>query len=167
MTRIATVPDLVPLLLFSWLPWGFIRGEHNFSSARCSYNHFLCWGFPSGSLRLMVDFPIRCNRSRAYGGYCCCCVIAAPEKHPRSDISPQGPDQSFVTHAVHFRSWWRWESDAFSLISTTVPSTLASETSPSLIPSPSSCSKAKVLCLTALKRRPRLLPLYQQRRQLT
>ena len=46
-----------------------------------------------GSLRLMlmVDFPIRCNRSRAYGRDCCCCVIAAPEKDPRSDISPQGP----------------------------------------------------------------------------
>ena len=39
---------------------------------------FLCWGFPSGSLRLMlmVDFPIRCNRSRAYGRDSCCCVIA-------------------------------------------------------------------------------------------
>lgn len=42
-------------------------------------------------LMLMVDFPIRCNRSRAHGRDCCCCVIAAPEKDPRSDISPQGP----------------------------------------------------------------------------
>lgn len=93
MTRIATVLDLVPLLLFSWLPLGFIRREHNFSSAPYSYNPAEVFRATLGSLRLMlmVDFPIRCNRCRAYGRDCCCCVIEAPEKHPRSDISPQGP----------------------------------------------------------------------------
>ena len=118
---------------------------------------FLCWGFPSGSLRLMlmVDFPIRCNRSRAYGRDSCCCVIAAPEKHPpRSDISPQGPifchscgpfsimmemgescfELNLYYSAIHFRNITK--PDTEQGIHHRLPA-------------------AKVLCLTALKRRPR------------
>lgn len=93
MTRIATVPNLVPLLLFSWLWGGFSVDSKTFRLRVAPTTTFFAEVFHAtlGSLRLMlmVDFSIRCNRSRAYGRDCCCCVIAAPEKHPpRSDISP-------------------------------------------------------------------------------
>jgi hypothetical protein len=87
MMRMAAAPLLLAFMRFH--PW---RTQLFVCALLLPF--FLCWGFPSGSLRLMlmVDFPIRCNRSRAYGRDSCCCVIAAPEKHtPRSDISPQGP----------------------------------------------------------------------------
>ena len=63
----------------------FIRHQHDCEMMRLER--------PWARLRLMlmVDFPIRYNHSRAYGRDCCCYVIAAPEKAPRSDISPQGP----------------------------------------------------------------------------
>ena len=150
MMRMAAAPLLLAFMRFH--PW---RTQLFVCALLLPF--FLCWGFPSGSLRLMlmVDFPIRCNRSRAYGRDSCCCVIAAPEKHtPRSDISPQGPifchscglfsimmemgescfELNLYYSAIHFRNITK--PDTEQGIHHRLPA-------------------AKVLCLTALKRRPR------------
>jgi len=59
-------------------------------------------------------------------------AIAAPEKHPWSDISPQGP--IFCHSCGPFSIMMEMGELLLLKISITVPSTLASKTSPSLIP---------------------------------
>lgn len=163
MTRIATVPDLVPLLLFSSLGFHEVSSVENktFRLRLAPTTTFFAEVFQAtlGSLRLMlmVDFPIRCNRSRAYGRDSCSCVIAAPEKHPpRSDISPQGP---IFCHSCGpfsimmemgeslFEFHLYYSAIHFGFRNITKPDTEQGSHHP--LPA------AKVLCLTALKRRPR------------